>query len=262
MTLTDVFEDMKTVAIAAGSLALGAQKDLLMSEKSSPKDIVTNADIEVEAYIKEALAKHGFGYLCEESLDVPSNSSYTWIVDPIDGTSNYYYGHPDWSISIGLREGKNMIAGVVYSPSDKKLYSAIKGQGAYLQDSLLRPASRSLLHDAFFNFAYLDEIKRFAHFAKPLWDASRKSDVMGSMAKSFCYVAEGIYDASFGISSSLWDYAAAAIILEESGAILSTIPKGIVDFTQKKAHVCALSPAIYSTVFAALKHIDLEEVTK
>ncbi|MEM4248591.1 MAG: inositol monophosphatase family protein, partial [Candidatus Nanoarchaeia archaeon] len=168
----NILADIKYVAALAGEKTLMDQNQLKLKTKKNRKDIVTKADSRAEELILSGLVGYGFNILTEEKGYIDRKSECTFIVDPIEGTTNYSQGHPDWAVSIGLQEGDKMVAGAVYSASDKKMYSAIRGKGAFLNGSKIRVSNKDKLEDSFINAAYLDDMSRFNILMAPIWDKS------------------------------------------------------------------------------------------
>src|SRR6202044_2266119 len=135
-----------------------AEVEQLQVSIKGPSDFVTQADIRAEQTLKEELnkARPGYAFLMEESgASGSENWSWRWVVDPLDGTTNFLHGIPHWAISIGLERrlpdgGSEIVAGVVYSPVNNELFWAEKGVGSYVNDKRLRVSARREMRDAVF----------------------------------------------------------------------------------------------------------------
>lgn len=219
---------LENVIREAGSLALGYFGDLknLEVNKKTPRDLVTDADVAVENFLKESLAREypQFGFWGEES-GKSENQTSRWIVDPIDGTHSFSKGQYFWSISVALEINQEIVAGVVYAPALDDYYSAEKGKGAWRNGHSISVSSESKLSDAMVatGFAcvrgYLKEnnLKRFCKIAENTTGQRR----FGSAAMDLCMVADGQVDAFWEQELNLYDVAAGALIAREAGATVT-----------------------------------------
>jgi len=196
-----------------------------------PGDFVSQADLRAEQSLREYLekARPGYGMLMEESGASGSEKwTWRWVVDPLDGTTNFLHGIPHWAISIGLEKrlpegGSEMVAGVVYSPVNNELFWAEKGVGAYLNDKRLRVSARRELKDAVFAtgvpFAATSGPNRLA-FARTLSTLMPQIAVVrrfGSAALDLAWTAAGRYDGYWEMGIHPWDIAAGMLIVREAG---------------------------------------------
>ncbi len=204
-----------------------------------PSDFVSQADVRAEAILREELekARPGYAFLMEESgASGSDNWTWRWVVDPLDGTTNFLHGIPHWAISIALqrRLADGTIepsAGVIYSPAADEMFWAEKGGGAFLNERRLRVSARRDLKDALFAtgipFAAVLPRNRLA-FARtlgslmPLTAGVRR---FGSAALDLAWVAAGRYDGYWELGLSAWDVAAGAVIVREAGGTV-THPDG------------------------------------
>src|SRR5215211_597288 len=147
---------LKVMSDAARKAARGLNRDFgelaeLQVAKKAPADFVSAADLKAEQVIFEALTKARPGYSFhgeERGLIEGTDKSHTWIVDPLDGTTNFLHGIPHFAISIGLERDGALLAGLVYNPASEELFTAERGQGAYLNDQRLRVAARRRLSES------------------------------------------------------------------------------------------------------------------
>ena len=216
---------LEKVVREAGSIALAHFKDLKKLEvtKKSPRDLVTDADVAVEAFLKEALTKHypQYGFWGEESGQ-SENQSSRWVVDPIDGTHSFTKGQYFWSISVALEIDQEMVFGAVFGPAVDDYYSAEKGKGAWKNGEVINVSSESQLADSMVatGFAclrsYLEDnnLQRFCRIAQRTTGQRR----FGSAAMDICMVADGQLDAFWEQELNLYDVAAGALIAKEAGA--------------------------------------------
>ena len=213
----------------------GEVEQLQVSEKG-PSDFVTSADLKAEETIREELekARPEYSFLLEEGGKVDGkDTSNRWIIDPLDGTMNFLHGIPHFCISIALERDSEIFAGIIYDPARDEMFSAEKGQGAWLNDKRLRVSGRSQAKDAFIATGIPNRgrgsTKIKALFSKeleimmPLVAGIRRQ---GSAALDLAYVAAGRYEAYWERGLSAWDIAAGLIILREAGGTASEINLG------------------------------------
>jgi myo-inositol-1(or 4)-monophosphatase len=196
-----------------------------------PGDFVSQADLRAEASIREDLekARPGYAMLMEESGASGSEKwAWRWVVDPLDGTTNFLHGIPHWAISIALEKRSSdgsteLAAGVVYSPVNNEMFWAEKGAGAYVNDKRLRVSARRELKDAVFAtgipFAITSAANQLA-FARTLSQLMpRVAGIrrFGSAALDLCWTAAGRYDGYWESGIHPWDIAAGMLIVREAG---------------------------------------------
>ncbi|MCC5580774.1 inositol monophosphatase [Microtetraspora sp. AC03309] len=195
----------------------------VVETKSSPTDVVTALDRAAEELIRAriAAARPYDAVLGEEGGDTPGTGGARWVVDPIDGTVNFLYGLPDWAVSIGVEVDGEIVAGAVSVPRRGELYSASRGEGAWLGGERLRCNTGVALDRALVatGFGY-DSGRRavqaevLAHVLPRVRDIRRG----GSCAVDLCSVAAGRVDAYYERGTNYWDHAAAGLIATEAGA--------------------------------------------
>ena len=219
---------LETIIREAGSIAMQHFKDLENIEvnKKSPRDLVTDTDVAVEVFLKEALTETypQYGFWGEESGQ-SDNQTSRWVVDPIDGTHSFSKGQYFWSISVALEIEQDLVAGSVYAPALDDLYIAAKGQGASKNGKAISVSSETSLADSMIatGFAclrsYLQEnnLKRFCRIAEETTGQRR----FGSAAMDLCLVADGQVDAFWEQELNLYDVAAGALIAKEAGATVT-----------------------------------------
>jgi len=256
MTNTDLLAIAKDVALRAGALAAQRRREgvEVADRKSSPVDVVTAADRETEALIRDLLAEarpHD-GFLGEEGGAATSSSGLTWVVDPIDGTVNYLYGIPHYAVSIAVVEGDadpatwRALAGAVRNPAIDELFSARAGGGAELNGRALQVKTGVPLSLALFGtgFSYDSERRvRQASVVHGLIDRVRDVRRMGAASLDLCSVAAGRLDLYYERGLHPWDHAAGALVAAEAGAKVGAFgddPAGI-DL------LIAAAPDLYAT---------------
>lgn len=212
----------------AGKIINRAALDIgaLKIEQKDNNDFVSEVDRSAEQAIidvlKDAYPHHGF--YGEESGKTNSESESIWIIDPLDGTTNFLHGFPAYCISIALQEKGVLTQAVIYDPVRNDLFTATKGSGAFLNNRRIRVTQRSRLQESlistgfpFKDFSYLETyINIFRDMAKKTSGLRRP----GSAALDLAYVAAGYADGFFEINLSPWDIAAGALLVQEAGGIV------------------------------------------
>lgn len=224
-----LLDDARQWALAAGEIQLGYFRSdrLDIRAKLNDSDVVTAADKAAERLILDSIhAKYPtHSILSEESGADTHDSPYRWIIDPLDGTTNFSAGLPMFSVSIGLEYCGKMLLGVVYAPYLREMFHAVKGCGAFLNGTPIHPSSTDRLSHAVVATGFpvdkdtspdcnLDNVARVL----PLVRGMRR---LGSAAIDLCYVAAGYLDAYWELNLHPWDVAAGSIIIAEAGARLT-----------------------------------------
>jgi myo-inositol-1(or 4)-monophosphatase len=204
-----------------------------------PSDFVSQADLRAEAAIREELARArpGYAFLMEESgASGSENWAWRWVVDPLDGTTNFLHGMPHWAISIALQKrlpdgGGEVVAGMIYNPAGNEMYWAEKGAGAYLNDRRLRVSARREMSDAVFAtgipFAAVPAPRRlpFARTLGALMPQVAGIRRFGAAALDLAWVAAGRFDGYWELGIKPWDCAAGLLMVREAGGF-ATDPDG------------------------------------
>lgn len=205
----------------------------LQVSKKGPSDFVTAADLKAEKTIFEELSKArpGYGFLMEERGAVTgTDKTHRFIVDPLDGTTNFMHGLPHFAISIALEREGELVAGVVYDVAKDELFHAERGQGAFLKDRRLRVAARSDLGLALaatgMPFRGKAGHKKFLGELERVMDATAGVRRYGSAALDLAYVAAGRFDAFWERDLAPWDIAAGAVIVREAGGFAREVDGG------------------------------------
>lgn len=183
------------------------------------RNLVSLADKTIELQIKKYLRKifPSYGFLGEEYGDSPKSTRFSWVLDPIDGTSNYLHGLPDCAISLALLKADVPIVGVVSGPNLNRFYTARKGGGARLNGKLIKVSSTKTVKEAFGGTAWGRDVSFPGEVIPKLVDKVLKLRAPGVAALPLCYVAQGNYDFFLDRTMKIWDWAAGKIILEEAG---------------------------------------------
>ncbi|RZO90483.1 MAG: inositol monophosphatase [alpha proteobacterium HIMB114] len=199
----------------------------LQVSRKGPGDFVTKTDKKVEKIIIEELekARPKYGFIAEESGERKNESEFNWVIDPIDGTSNFMHGIPHFAISIALEKNGEVISGIVCDPIKNETFYAEKGRGAYLNNRRIRVSSRKSLDEVIGLYGCPPMIKidgnKFFDQIKKASSQIHKLRNYGSAALDFTYVAAGRADFAWYDHLNYWDYAAGKIILLEAGGTIT-----------------------------------------
>lgn len=239
----------------------GEVASLQVSQKG-PGDFVSNADMLAERTLIEQLSadRPDYGFITEESGVIPAknNSSFTWVIDPIDGTTNFLHAVPIFSISIALMEKEEVIAGVTYNPVTNELYYAEKGKGSYLMTPTgnvrLRVSGRTKLDRSLIGSNGFNSSDNRSVISKIISSVSSVR-YNGSTTLSLAAVAAGQFDAYVATRFKLWDVAAGYLIVKEAGGYVSNFEGSAVltDIVDKQEMIASN---------AALKNVFLDLVRK
>ncbi len=215
-------------AIKAGNIAASVLEKPRKVQRKGPRDLVTDADFAAEKAIVEVITSWfpDHSICSEEKPFHQGNSPYTWYIDPLDGTTNYFHRLPIFCTSVALAEKGEVILGVVYEPLSKRLFWAWKGQGAYLNDKPIRVSSISSTEESLIglDIPRLQSIRtEFSAFIPRLIERVFTIRAMGSAVLGLCFVAAGWLEAYFHFSLKPWDLAAGALIVEEAGGKVTQV---------------------------------------
>ena len=247
-------------ARAAGSIINRASLDVerLQVTAKGVNDFVTEVDQAAEQAVIEILltAYPGHAILAEESgrQHGAKHSEYLWIIDPLDGTTNFIHGLPVYAVSIALAFRGKIEQAVVYDPSRNDLFFASKGRGAFLNDRRLRVSKRIRMGDALigtgFPFRKGDNLVRYLKMMEAVMSQCAGLRRPGAAALDLCYVAAGWYDGFFETGLSPWDVAAGALMITEAGGLIGNFT-GESDFLYQR-EVVAGCPKIYGQLVQML----------
>lgn len=247
-------------ARSAGSIINRAALDLdvLKVGSKGTNDFVTEVDQAAEEAIISTLleAYPGHAILAEESgrQRGSRHSDYLWIIDPLDGTTNFIHGFPVYAVSIALAFRGKVEQAVVYDPTRNDLFYASKGKGAYLNDRRLRVSKRIRMSDALigtgFPFRKGDNFRRYLKMFEEVMQQCAGMRRPGAAALDLCYVAAGWYDGFFETGLSPWDVAAGSLMITEAGGLVGNFT-GEADFLYQR-EVVAATPRIYGQLVQML----------
>ena len=250
---------IKAARAAGAIINRGSQDlDLIKITAKGPNDFVSEIDQAAEAAIIEILltAYPGHAILAEESgrEHGAQNSEFCWIIDPLDGTTNFLHGLPVYAVSIALAFRGVVQQAVVYDPTRNDLFYASRGRGAFLNDKRLRVSKRTRLADCLigtgFPFRKGDNLQRYLKMFETVMSACAGLRRPGAAALDLCYVAAGWYDGFFETGLSPWDLAAASLIITEAGGLVGNFT-GEADFLYQR-EIVAGNPKVYGQLVSLL----------
>lgn len=247
----------------AGSLISNAvdQVDRLDVTEKASNDFVTQVDRQAEesiiAVLRDAYPEHDI--LAEESGEASGNnegnSDYQWIIDPLDGTTNFLHGFPQFAVSIGVKYRGRMEHGVVYDPTRQELFTASRGAGAILNDRRLRVTTRKGLKGALlgtgFPFKQQDDLETYLDTFRALFPMTAGIRRPGSAALDLAYVAAGRLDGFWEIGLNPWDMAAGTLLIQEAGGLVSDFSGGG-DYMET-GNVVAGNPKVFKEILQAIR---------
>ena len=214
----------------------------LQVSKKGPKDFVTRTDKKVEKILIEELSKSkkNYSFLSEEVGKINNKDKENiWIIDPIDGTTNFLHGVPHFSISIALQTKDGIASGLIFDPIKDEMFFSEKNKGAFLNNQRLRVSKKNSLDDCLFSSN--QEGVKFS-------DLNMRCS--GSAALDLAYVASGRYDGYFHNKINIWDVAAGALMVKEAGGIVNDLNK----FSVNNINIRASSSAINEKMLEKLKN--------
>jgi myo-inositol-1(or 4)-monophosphatase len=240
----------------------GEVENLQVSLKG-PANFVTAADRRAEQTLRDELAKArpGYGFVGEETGRTDgTDKTHTWIVDPLDGTTNFLHGIPHFAISIGLQRDETIAAALVYNPATDELFTAERGKGAFLNDKRLRVSARRRLSDTVISCG-------LPHYGKGDLALGRKEVAavqqhvaglrrFGAAALDLAWLAAGRVDGYWERNLSPWDIAAGLLLVREAGGYVTDLDGG--DAMLSKGHLVAGNEAVHRELLTVLKQAARE----
>ncbi len=232
--MTNFLSVARDAALKAGAILRENIDGIRQISYKGDINLVTEMDMRSERIIVQTLqaAFPDHGVIAEEETLIRNGSDFLWIIDPLDGTTNYAHGYPCFSVSIGLQHQGEVIVGVVYDPMRGELFSGQKGEGAWLNEKQIRVSPvdlliRSLLATGFPYDRKVSEKNNMDYFHELLM-ASQEVRRDGSAALDLCSVAAGRFDGFWELKLKPWDVAAGSVIVREAGGIVSDLAgKGV-----------------------------------
>ena len=269
---------MQNVEIAKDAARLGAAVLLKYWEQlgkddadlKARNDWVSRADRESEAAIVAHLQANfpGDRILGEESgmnAAAKGSSGRTWIVDPLDGTSNYLQHFPFWSVSIGLRDGDEMIAGVIYEPLRDLFFTAERGAGAFRNGERMRVSGHDRVEAAFlatgFPFRAQQHVATYTKIFQDVISTAKGVRRAGSAALDLAYTAAGVFDGFFEMHLAAWDVAAGSLLVTEAGGVVSDFSGG--DRWLERGNIVGAPAGVHEQLIALInRHVTEDELEK
>ncbi len=234
-----MIQNVINIAKEAGEIVReGFGKKLKIEYKSNETNLVTEIDKASEKFITDFIKKTypTHDILAEESGEMKSGSEYLWVVDPLDGTTNFAHGLPIFSVSIGLQKKGKTILGVVYDVMQDITYFAEEGNGAYANSERLKVSLNDKINHSVlvtgFPYNISENPEKTLEIFSALTRKARAIRRLGSAAIDMCYVAKGVFDAFWEVYLHPWDICAGILIVEEAGGIIT-------DFHGKKIDIYA-----------------------
>ena len=242
--------------------------DLLTVSTKGPKDFVSEVDREAERQIVETLlsAYPDHAILAEEGTAKGANASAenVWIIDPLDGTTNFLHGFPQYCVSIALAHRGQVTQAVIFDPCRNDLFTATRGRGAFLNDHRIRVSRRAHLRDClvgtgfpFRDGSYLDT---YLKMMKTMIESTAGLRRPGAAALDLAYVAAGFYDGFWEVGLNAWDVAAGSLLVLESGGLIGDL-SGNGDYLHG-GQVIAANPKIFAQMVTALAPYRAELASK
>jgi myo-inositol-1(or 4)-monophosphatase len=243
------------MARAAEKAARGLLRDFgeveqLQVSRKGPSDFVSNADRDSERIIRDELsrARPKYGLIMEESSAVVGeDTSHNWVIDPLDGTTNFLHGIPHFSVSIALEENREYVAGVVYDPAKDELFWAERGQGAYMNNRRIRVSGRRQLSESLFGtgtpFKGVGDPDGFVKQIAPIMRETAGVRRLGSAALDLAYVAAGRFEGYWESGLHPWDIAAGIVLVREAGGFVTDERGG--NRFDKSSMIIAANPHIH-----------------
>ena len=252
-------DDLHSLARGAGEILRSAYGKAHQVRFKSRIDPVTDTDQRSEAYLLEQIGKKfpDDTIVAEESGQLNGQHTHRWIIDPLDGTVNFSHDVPIFSVSIAYAEGNRLLLGAVYDPMRDEMFSAERGQGAYLNGERLAVSeSQELLHSLLVTgFPYdilttpSNNLQNFINFSLRTQGVRR----LGSAAQDLCYVAAGRFDGYWEGLLKIWDLAAGALVVEEAGGMITALD-GSPEYFKPPYGVIAANPFIHPQMLELLIH--------
>jgi myo-inositol-1(or 4)-monophosphatase len=251
----------KSLAIEAGNLIKSYFYKEVKAFSKGKRDIVTKVDKISESLIIKKINKifPEHSILAEESGKHQKQSDYEWVIDPLDGTTNFKHHIPFFNVSIALKHKKDLVLGVVYAPLTNEIFYARKGSKAYLNNKTIKPSKEKELEKCFLGCCHSNSdqsISKFLCSLKTLKYKTRDIRKFGSAALEICYVAAGRLNAFLGIDVKPWDFSAAILIARQAGC--KTRPL----FNDAENNIFVSSPYIYNKLEPLIEKIERDYYEK
>ncbi|NOZ75295.1 MAG: inositol monophosphatase [FCB group bacterium] len=250
--LAELFESAKEFAREAARVLIHRSENIAHVQFKGKTDLVTDVDRESEELlikrIQDRYPDHGI--LAEESDEIKTASPFTWVIDPLDGTTNYVHGYPAWAVSVAITWKGTPVIGVVVELPMNRIYSAFSNGGAWCNDQTIHPANPVSLEQSLlvtgFGYEHGERWRKNMRLFKQLTDQSQGVRRLGSAAIDSCHCAAGFVDAYWELDINPWDIAAGVCIAREAGAIVSTPGSDEVSIYQ--GNILIAAPSIFAVL--------------
>jgi myo-inositol-1(or 4)-monophosphatase len=236
-----MIQDIISIAKEAGEIIReGFGKNIQIEFKSGENNLVTEIDKKSEKVIIDLIQRKysSHSILTEERGELLQNSEYLWVIDPLDGTSNFAHGLPIFSVSIGLQKNNETIAGVIYDVMRDIIYSAELGSGAFANEKKIFVSSTNQLSRSMLVTGFPYNVKDNPEYAFERFEIltrnARAVRRLGSAAIDFCYVAAGVFEGFWEVHLHPWDICAGKLLVEEAGGDVSDFDGTKVNIYSKK----------------------------
>ncbi len=257
--MPDLRAELEKISREVGQFLKSERSSIAKSDiifKGRANDLVSRADKEAEVMFVSALEKliPESGFVAEEGTSQKIGAAYNWIIDPLDGTTNYLYGIPCYCTSVALQKGDDLILGVIYDPERDECFSASTGEGAFLNGDPIHVSTETLAAHSLVatGFPYDNKGKQMAYLEvlANVNAATRGIRRLGSAALDMAYVACGRFDAFYEYGLQPWDCAAGAVIVREAGGLITNFHGGE-EFLKIRTMVCG-NKAIHAALLPLL----------
>lgn len=251
-------ETAKLACIKAGEIAMRHFRNGVGAKYKAERSIVTEADVKAEKKIKEIIAAEypSHGFLGEEEGS-HGDQKNLWIIDPIDGTTNFFHGVEQFAVSIACMKNGRHVCGCVYNPPLKRMYYAQAGKGAWLNREKIRVSRTAKIEESLlisgFPYEQSGMLEKTFKSMQALRGKCHDIRRFGSASMDMCYVAEGICDAFFEYTLNSWDVAAAMLIVREAGGRVTDINGN--EATVDSGHFLASNGLIHDEMLAKLERV-------
>ncbi len=250
--------DLINIAKEAGVIIRkGFGKKNKIEFKTNETNLVTEIDKASEKLIADFIKKKypSHGILAEEGGAIKKGSEYLWVIDPLDGTTNFAHGLPVFSVSIGLQKNKETIAGVVYDVMFDIVYSAEKGSGSFANDERISVSKNGIIGRSVlatgFPYNVFDNPDNLLEKFTAMTKLARGVRRLGSAALDLCYIAKGVFDGYWEMNLNPWDICAGILLVEEAGGTVSDFNNQPIDIYTKK--ILATNGLIHQKMLEILK---------
>ncbi|HSL90726.1 MAG TPA: inositol monophosphatase family protein [Ignavibacteriaceae bacterium] len=252
-----MINDLIEISKEAGEIVReGYRQNFKVEFKTGENNLVTEIDKKSEQTIIEFIQKKypSHAILAEERGELKNDSEYLWVIDPLDGTTNFAHGLPIFSVSIGLQKNGNTIAGVVYDVMRNIIYSAEENAGAFANDRRINASQRESISQSVLVTGFPYNVKENPEKAFERFEVmtrnSRAVRRLGSAAIDFCYVAEGVFEGFWEVHLQPWDICAGKLLVEEAGGLVTDFNGSRINIFSKR--ILASNTLVHSQMIELL----------